>query len=239
MSQTSSLVQVYQFTSLPQPGEYYNTLGDFTEVDFANFNPAHKHPKIIFIGNPAVGKTTLIETIRTGKYDERYHATISVAFTVISSVINGHNVDVHVWDTAGSDNHKTIVTKYFRNTDVACICFDVSNPSSFEDVQNWFDLLVKNVGEMPTVFLVGCKTDLQAEVRDETIRDFCTQHSAEYFATSSKNRIHLREFTERICLAGALYNKNDTQLQDIQTIEITPPQESKEKETKRTTKCCS
>ena len=74
---------------------------------------------------------------------------------------------------------------YYRNTAAVIIVFDVTNRSSFENLQFWInETTVHTPGSIPTV-LVGNKCDIELrEVSDDEAQTFADRLTMPYFAVS-------------------------------------------------------
>jgi len=42
-----------------------------------------------------------------------------------------------MWDTAGQEKFKTIVSAYYKGAQGILLVFDVCDPKSFQDIKNW------------------------------------------------------------------------------------------------------
>ena len=64
--------------------------------------------RLVIVGEPCVGKSTVIQRYSKGDFIPHYVSTIGVDF--FSKVLNvdGKNVKIQVWDTAGQERFRTI-----------------------------------------------------------------------------------------------------------------------------------
>ena len=53
------------------------------------------------------------------------------------------NISLHIWDMAGENNFQTIQPMYIKGTQVLFLAFDVSNRETFEQLDQWLDLIEK------------------------------------------------------------------------------------------------
>lgn len=75
--------------------------------------------KIVLIGPPSVGKTSIFLRVVYGEFPELHKTTIGLDFMNLNSNVFGHPFEIAIWDTAGSDQHKAIGKSYYRY--VMCI----------------------------------------------------------------------------------------------------------------------
>ncbi|ELA41876.1 small GTP-binding protein domain protein [Vittaforma corneae ATCC 50505] len=117
--------------------------------------------KIVFLGNTAVGKTTLI----TQYLYSKVHAptpTIGIDFLTTTHEINGKAVRLQLWDTAGQERFHSIIGNYTRNTFLAIIVFSVDDSKSVDKVESWINdfVLTHNLREETNLMVVANKIDL-------------------------------------------------------------------------------
>ena len=57
--------------------------------------------KITVVGDPAVGKTTLVKRYTVGSFQKDYIATLGAQFSNYEEMIEGQQVKLTIWDIAG------------------------------------------------------------------------------------------------------------------------------------------
>ena len=48
-------------------------------------------------------------------------------------------VRLQLWDTAGQERFRSLIPSYIRDSSVAVIVYDVTNPETFENAGKWLD----------------------------------------------------------------------------------------------------
>ena len=71
--------------------------------------------KIIFIGAPCVGKTSLLCNYCNKHYDSKYMPTIGVDFHATYHRVDEKTIKCHMWDTAGQETFMSIA-KYEKES---------------------------------------------------------------------------------------------------------------------------
>uniref|UniRef100_A0A674N2R3 RAB33A, member RAS oncogene family n=1 Tax=Takifugu rubripes TaxID=31033 RepID=A0A674N2R3_TAKRU len=100
--------------------------------------------KIIVIGDSNVGKTCLTFRFTGGGFPDRTEATIGVDFREKAVEIEGETIKVQVWDTAGQERfRKSMVKHYYHNVHAVVFVYDVTNMTSFCNLQTWIEKTAK------------------------------------------------------------------------------------------------
>lgn len=143
--------------------------------------------KMVILGNYATGKTALIQRIVSDKWDPYTEATIGCAFYSMNRV-SSHGVPLQyqIWDTAGQERYRSMVGLYYKQADVILLCVDVSDTKSFEDAENWLQLIRQERTPADSLFyLVATKTDLERRVSTNQLQEFALQYEMTLHETSS------------------------------------------------------
>eukprot|EP01114_Cavostelium_apophysatum_P019923 TRINITY_DN6548_c0_g1_i1.p1 TRINITY_DN6548_c0_g1~~TRINITY_DN6548_c0_g1_i1.p1 ORF type:complete len:206 (-),score=22.25 TRINITY_DN6548_c0_g1_i1:28-645(-) len=130
--------------------------------------------KVVIVGDMGVGKTTLLSQFVNKK--PRLDITIVWSEIVAKRMeIDGKNVSLRLWDTAGQEKFGNMPPAYSRGADVCMLVFDVSKARTFDNL--WITNVMQNNSfrslQIPFV-LVGNKFDLKdAAVTNEQVRAWC------------------------------------------------------------------
>lgn len=82
--------------------------------------------KFIFVGDTAVGKTSILSRFLTGSFDYNHEITIGVEFGSKVLTVNKQRIKLQVWDTAGQEEFRSITRSYYRSSAAALVVFDVT-----------------------------------------------------------------------------------------------------------------
>jgi Ras-related protein Rab-1A len=151
--------------------------------------------KILVIGNAGAGKSCLISRYVDKEYTDNYLNTIGVDFKTKILLINDKKIKINIWDTAGQEKFRSLVTSYYRNSDIIIIVFDLTNNISFQNIDSWYsDITSYCIKKSYKLYLVGTKADMGKDkfiVDEISIKEKCKQYDMKYFATSSKKNYNL------------------------------------------------
>ena len=144
--------------------------------------------KIVLTGNSGVGKSSILQRYMKRTFDENYKITIGVDFLMKSLIINNQTVKLQVWDTAGQEKYRSMVSSYYRGAHVALIIFDLTSHASFEALPTWIETFYNNGPEQKNTILIGNKKDLieERQVTQEEAALFSETNNMIYFETSAK-----------------------------------------------------
>lgn len=168
--------------------------------------------KIIVIGNPAVGKTSLIQQYTKHKIATEYMATIGSSITMQPvKILDGDkiiDIKLAVFDIAGQEKFHLLHKVYYEGAKGIVFVFDLTNPGTLTDLRKWNEDTIKyGLAAMPKV-LVGNKADLDAnrKVTPQQIQTIMTElNLVEYFETSAMTGKNVTEMFYK--LAYLMYTK--------------------------------
>ncbi|XP_067880231.1 ras-related protein Rab-7a-like isoform X2 [Heterodontus francisci] len=132
------------------------------------------------------------------RYTNLYKATIGADFLSRDITVDGRNITLQVWDTAGSERFQSLGSVLYRGADCCLLVFDVTSAASFRALDGWRKEFVLQANPRdPDGFpflVVGNKADLSnREVAGELAEDWCKAHNLAYVETSAKEALNVGE----------------------------------------------
>ncbi|KAK2171779.1 hypothetical protein NP493_1027g00006 [Ridgeia piscesae] len=122
--------------------------------------PPMVRKKLVVVGDGECGKTCLLLVYSRNEFPENYVPTIFENY-IAELRMDGHLVELALWDTAGQEDYDRLRPLSYPDTDVLLLCFAIDNPDSFQNVTDkWVPELNHFCRKVPVV-LVGTKTDLR------------------------------------------------------------------------------
>ena len=117
--------------------------------------------KVIILGDSYVGKSSLINRLINNKFVE-LSSTLSIEYHTYIISINDYKIRMQLWDTAGQEKYNSIISNYYKGTDVAIFVYSIDKQETFENIQMWYKHLKEN-NEDSLNILIGNKLDMEKE----------------------------------------------------------------------------
>ncbi|KNB42214.1 GTP-binding protein [Blastocystis sp. subtype 4] len=152
--------------------------------------PAKYVMRFIIVGSMSVGKSCLLLQFTDRKFSASVGPTIGVDFGSSSLNIDGENVKLQIWDTAGQEDFQAITRAYYREAAAAILVYDMTNLQSYEKLQSWLSAVQCNSTNPNIVItLVGNKNDVRNEDKVVSTADgeaFAKENGLLFLETSAK-----------------------------------------------------
>jgi small GTP-binding protein len=156
--------------------------------------------KVIFLGDPAVGKTSLIKKYIDANYEERYLPTIGVSITKKNVEYSGKKFTIMFWDIAGQPQFYLLHKVYYNGANGAVLAFDLTRSHTLMNIKNWYSELVKYQLQNIPMIIVGNKKDLgQKAVIEPQMHHLAEQLGITHvFMTSAKSGENVEDIFKTI-----------------------------------------
>jgi small GTP-binding protein len=119
-----------------------------------------KSKKIVILGHFGVGKTSLIRRFVKDSFSDNYKVTIGVHITKkVVELSADETISLIIWDLEGTDEVQMIRDAYLLGTHGVVFVFDVSRPSTFQNINEDLKIVAEKTPNTPLI-VVGNKIDL-------------------------------------------------------------------------------
>jgi len=147
--------------------------------------------KILVVGDPAVGKTSLVSAFLGDAWAPTTVPTEGVGYRMRSGRSTGtsHLIHLHMWDIPGAQHYRDLVAQYISGIGFVWIIYDVTNRGSFDSVPLWHQTVSKHL-PANALRLMANKCDLIGErvVTHEEGQDLANAMNVNFSELSAKTR---------------------------------------------------
>ncbi|GJE93513.1 ras-domain-containing protein [Phanerochaete sordida] len=145
--------------------------------------------KIIAIGDSSVGKSNLLRSFvqdSNNAWGDR-PANTGIETLVKKVVTGGTNIDVMLWDTAGSERFRTLTRSFYHLVDGVILAYDIASRESFDSLASWFtELQHSRAPKHAVLAVVGTKVDRDDRcVSYQEGHAFAQKHKSLFYETSA------------------------------------------------------
>ena len=152
--------------------------------------PVHK---VIMVGSGGVGKSALTLQFMYDEFVEDYEPTKADSYRK-KVVLNGHECQIDILDTAGQEDYAVIRDNYFRSGEGFLCVFSLVDRETFAATNEFREQILRvKVDEQTPLILVGNKLDLadKREVTEEEALALARSWGVPYVETSAKTRVNV------------------------------------------------
>eukprot|EP01114_Cavostelium_apophysatum_P021967 TRINITY_DN780_c0_g1_i1.p1 TRINITY_DN780_c0_g1~~TRINITY_DN780_c0_g1_i1.p1 ORF type:complete len:207 (+),score=50.48 TRINITY_DN780_c0_g1_i1:146-766(+) len=163
--------------------------------------------KYIIVGDTAVGKSCLLLQFTDKRFQPVHDLTIGVEFGSRTVTIEGNQIKLQIWDTAGQEKFRSITRSYYRGTTGALLVYDITRRETYDHLTEWLEDCRKYSNPNMVIMLIGNKCDLEekrAVSREEGER-FAKANGLFFLETSAKTDQNVDEAF--IATAKTIYEK--------------------------------
>lgn len=169
-----------------------------------NRRPSSLDLKIVVLGPAGVGKSCLIHRFCNGDFLCSTLPTIGAGFFPHMITIDGAEVNMTLWDTAGEERFRSVAPSLLRGANALVLVFDASQAATFKGIDIYLNMFVDTVeydenSHLP-VLVLGNKCDMNRQIDSDVVEEWKKEHNVKFSAfVSAKTGEGVEEaFTEFI-----------------------------------------
>ncbi len=201
-----------------------------------------EYTKIIIIGEQAVGKSSLIMRYVDSDFDLNMIGTAGVDFRKKQINIEGKDINLMIFDTAGQQRFRAITKNFYRECQGVLLVYDVSDATSFANLKEWLASIKQHADKGVEILLVGNKIDLPRQVQTDEGKQFSKESNVPLIETSAKTGQGVEKSFET--LIRNIINNNNEKLKKSEkekenaNIKVNIDEDESKKK-KKASGCCS
>ncbi len=142
--------------------------------------------KLIIVGDPAVGKTSLISQFTDKAPQRSYIPTLGTNIT--EKVVEYQNFTAHfaLWDIAGQSKFSRFRNHFYSGADGFLLVFDLTNPKTFDNVPGWYRDVRSLLPEIPGIIIAN-KHDMEnnRQITDDAMAKISQELNCKIVITSA------------------------------------------------------
>ncbi|KAI0228298.1 Ras-related protein Rab-1A [Lamellibrachia satsuma] len=159
-------------------------------AELCDDGPQYTHLfKILLLGAPRTGKTSLRYRFCRNHFSPEYHATSGIEYTTRTVLVDGERVKVQIWDVSGDDIYSHIRKSYYKGANGFIIVYDATNMQTFVKAEHLLkELSMYGQSDTPKI-VVGNKCDLTRRrcVDSSTAREWASGWRVPIIETSASS----------------------------------------------------
>ena len=123
--------------------------------------------KVALIGDPRVGKTSIVNQLVKNSFNGTYQTTLGVEYSQFEVKIKETNytVQFHILDCTGFSAFRELINKFITDVNFILYVYDSTNLESFQSIKAWKENVNQmNVKSNVIEYLVGNKIEIPEKV---------------------------------------------------------------------------
>ena len=157
--------------------------------------------KVILVGESGSGKTSIISRYLKNIYNDNPVSTLSPLSLTKNVIIDGYNISLEIWDTAGQEKYRSITTLFYKDALICILVYDITKKDSFEKIQRyWHFSVIENGVKGLILGVAGNKFDLyeQEEVSEGEAKEYSDYINASFMLVSAKTNYGIDELFNKL-----------------------------------------
>jgi small GTP-binding protein len=116
--------------------------------------------KLMVLGDGGIGKSCLLTTYTSNQFPDEFIPTIFDKNS-LNVMVDGRAINIGLWEPAGGEDYARLRPLTYPGTDVFLLCFSVDRPSSFDNIETYWEPEISHHCPGVPFLIVGLKSDLR------------------------------------------------------------------------------
>ena len=142
--------------------------------------------KIVLLGSPIVGKTSLLKQYFNKTFSNDYIISTTNNIQQKNIEINNQIINLEFWDIPGLEMYRNKI--FYENSKIALLIYDISNCDSFTELNNFYNDIINMNGINNTyIVIIANKNDLynQHQISNNEGKIYANSINADFFDLNS------------------------------------------------------
>ncbi|MDF1538038.1 MAG: GTP-binding protein, partial [Candidatus Thorarchaeota archaeon] len=148
--------------------------------------------KVLVIGPPNAGKTSLVTRFTESDFEESYAPTVGLSVKVSRLTLPEGLVTMTVMDLGGQDSFEELRRGYYRGAHYVIFLYDMTDASTFANIPRWYEKMCEEICTESGGFFPGAIVANKADLAENRSidanrgRQLANLLNLDYFETSAK-----------------------------------------------------
>lgn len=144
--------------------------------------------RVVFLGSPQVGKTTMINWILDLPFTEEYHPSIGVRFHNVDTILGETQYYLQLCDVSGNEVYSNSISSFLKAVSIAIIVFDYKSKNSQLDVQRYYNKVSELLPPIQ-ILLVGNKFEKEKNDIPKTLSNWIKSQNLAIYPVSVRENV--------------------------------------------------
>ena len=145
--------------------------------------------KVVMIGEPGVGKTSIISRYIYNQFSDVVVSTTGASYATKELELDkNHKIKFQIWDTAGQERFRSLAKIFYQNAAAVILVYDITIRDSFVKIKEyWIKEIKENASSDIIIAFAGNKCDKYEfeAVTEKEGKDLAKQFDGIYKSTSA------------------------------------------------------